>query len=61
MIGPFSRIIARYLASAMVTYGLLAEPDVIAMNPDVIMIIGLVLGGAVEMAYATAKKAGWVT
>lgn len=61
MIGPASRIIARYLASLLVTAGYLLpeEARVLAMDPDVLMIIGMILGGGTEMAYGFARKKGW--
>lgn len=53
MIGPISRIILRYLSAALVTYGLLS-PDMgaqIAADPDLVALIGLIVGVAVEGGY----------
>ena len=56
-----ARIIARYLAGALVAYGLLEHPDARAMEPDLALLIGMGLGGLVEGAYALAKRFGWAT
>ncbi|KZX95923.1 hypothetical protein A3747_13670 [Sulfitobacter sp. HI0076] len=63
MIGPISRIILRYLSAALVTYGLLS-PDMgaqIAADPDLVALIGLIVGVAVEGGYTLAKRRGWAT
>jgi len=63
MIGPISRIILRYLAAALVTYGIVPV-DVgaqIAMDPDLIALLGLALAAAVEGVYTLAKRRGWAT
>ena len=59
---PLARIILRYLAGAAVTYGSVA-PDTAEslMDPDVVLMLGLVIGAAVEGAYAFAKRRGWAT
>ena len=51
MIAPLSRILARYVASAFVTYGAIASPDA--------ALIGLGLGGLTEGVYALAVRFGW--
>lgn len=61
MIGPFSRIFARWLASALVTYGLMVAPDAAAIEPDLIVIIGGLLGATTEAVYALARRRGWAT
>ena len=63
MIGPISRIILRYLAAALVTYGIVPV-DVgaqIAMDPDLIALLGLTLAALVELIYNLAKRRGWAT
>ena len=63
MIAPISRIILRYLAAALVTYGLVPV-DVgaqIAMDPDLIALLGLTLAALVELIYNLAKRRGWAT
>jgi|AntRauTorcE11897_2_1112592.scaffolds.fasta_scaffold38223_2 hypothetical protein len=61
MIGPISRIILRYVSGAMVAYGLVPQ-DVgaeIAVDPDLLALLGLALGASTEIAYAFAVKRGW--
>lgn len=63
MTAVISRIVLRYLAAALVTAGYL-DADLgqqIGADPDLIMLVGLALGAAVEMAYAAAKRLGWST
>ena len=63
MIGPISRIVLRYLAAALVTYGIVPV-DVgaqIAMDPDLIALLGLALATLVEIIYTLAKRRGWAT
>lgn len=63
MIGPISRIALRYIAAALVTYGLVPH-DVgsqIAVDPDLISLAGAVIGFATEALYAIAKRKGWAT
>lgn len=61
MIGPIARILARYIAGALVAYGLFSAPDAAAIEPDLVTLLGAVIGAAVEVAYAVAKRAGWRT
>ena len=61
MLGPISRILARWAASALVTYGLLVAPDAAAIEPDLIILIGGALGAITEASYALAKRNGWAT
>lgn len=67
MIGPISRIILRYLAGALVAYGLLDAPmgDQIASDPDILSFVSLGVGTAAglatEVGYALAKRWGWAT
>lgn len=63
MIGPISRIILRYVAAALVTYGLIPHEvgSQIATDPDLIVMVGLGLGAAVELGYAVARRRGWAT
>lgn len=61
MIAPLSRIIARYLAASLVTYGLVAAPDVAFLEPQIATIAGVILSASVEAAYAFAKRRGWAT
>jgi preprotein translocase subunit Sec61beta len=63
MIGPIARIILRYVAAALVTYGLvpLEVGAQIAVDPDLIAVLGLALGAMVEIGYALARRRGWAT
>ena len=61
MIGPFARIIARYISGSLVTYGIFTAPEAAQLNPDIVLIVGAVLGAAVEFVYAYAKRKGWAT
>ena len=61
--GPAARIFLRYIAAALVSYGILPI-DVgaqVAVDPDLIAITGAALGVAVEGVYALAKRRGWAT
>jgi hypothetical protein len=63
MTGPISRIILRYGVGAMVAYGLI-EADLgnqIAVDPDLIAMVGLGIGAMVEGGYVLAKRKGWAT
>lgn len=59
MIGPLTRILARYVASALVTYGFIAAPDAAVMEPDLAILIGVAVGAVAEGAYALARRFGW--
>jgi len=63
MIGPIARIVLRYVAAALVTYGLvsLEVGAQIAVDPDLIAVLGLALGALVEVGYALARRRGWAT
>ncbi len=65
--GPIARIVVRYAAGALVTYGL-ATPEVatlISDDPEVNRLAVLVIGGAMaalaELAYSFAKRTGGAT
>ena len=59
MIAPLSRILARYTASALVTYGAIAPPDAAFMEPEIALLIGLGIGALTEGVYALAVRFGW--
>lgn len=61
MLAPLTRIIARYIAGALVAYGLMAPHEAVAMHPDLVAIVGAGLGVAVEFVYAFARRRGWAT
>jgi len=57
------RIVMRYLSGALVSYGVIPH-DVgadLAMDPDVALVLGGVIGVATEAGYAFAKRRGWAT
>ena len=65
--GPFARIIMRYLAGALVAKGIL-DPTIggtLASDPDILMavevVLGLIVGAVSEFSYARAKKTGGPT
>lgn len=61
LVPVFARIAARYLAGALVAVGALAAGSEaqIAADPEVLMILGGVLGAATEGFYALARSRGW--
>ena len=61
LIPVFARIAARYLAGALVAVGAVAAGSEaqIAADPEVLMILGGVLGAVTEGFYALARKQGW--
>ena len=63
MIAVISRILARYLAAALMTAGLIAPDvaDTLGTDPDVLMAIGAGIALAVEGAYVAARRLGWAT
>lgn len=63
MVPVISRIIARYLSGGLMSIGLLS-PDLaaqFAMDPDVALVLGAIIGAVTEGAYAFAKARGWAT
>ena len=59
MIAPLARIVGRYIAGALVTYGVLAPEDAAMLHPEFVAIAGAALGALVEGVYALAKRKGW--
>ena len=62
-VAVISRIVARYLSGALVSYGAVS-PEVgadLAMDPDVALVLGGIIGAATEGIYAWARKMGWAT
>ena len=57
------RILARYLAGALVSYGVIPHEvgADLAVDPDVALAIGFALTAFTEGAYALAKRLGWAT
>jgi len=57
------RIAMRYLSGALVSYGVIPH-DVgadLAVDPDVALVLGAIIGAVTEAGYAYAKKRGWTT
>ena len=61
LVPVFARIAARYLAGALVAAGALAAGSEaqIAADPEVLMILGGIIGAVTEGFYALARKQGW--
>lgn len=59
----FIRIALRYIAGYLVFRGVLPEDiaDMIASDPEIALLLGGALAGAVEGMYALAKRLGWRT
>lgn len=63
MVPVLSRIIARYVSGGLMTIGVLS-PDLaqeFAMDPDVALVLGAIIGAATEAVYAWAKRKGLAT
>lgn len=56
-----ARIAARYLAGGLVAAGVLAAGSEaqIATDPEVLMILGGIIGAVTEGLYAVARRKGW--
>ena len=63
MIPVLARIILRYASGALVTYGLIPHEvgAELAMDQELALILGGVIGAATEGVYAFAKRKGWAT
>lgn len=55
---PIARIILRYGVGAIVGA---SQAELLAGDPDVVSVIALAVGAAVEAAYVLAKRKGWNT
>lgn len=58
MIAPIARIGARYIAGALVAYGM-SPADAAALQPEFALIVGSALALVTETVYAVAVKKGW--
>lgn len=56
---PVIRIVLRYLSGFLVAKGWLSAEYDLASDPDVILVAGLIVGAATEVAYLIARKLGW--
>lgn len=61
MTAVLSRILARYVSGALVAYGLIPHEvgQELAMDPDVALMLGAVIGAVAEGFYAFARARGW--
>lgn len=57
---PVARIILRYLSGLTVGGAPLIAPY-LAVDPDMVMVTGAIIGFGVEGVYALAKRRGWST
>jgi len=63
MIPVIARIVARYVSGGLMTIGVLS-PDLaqqFAMDPDVALVLGGIIGATTEGIYAWVKSKGWAT
>ena len=63
MSAVITRIVLRYLSGLLVGYGVLPHEvgSQLAVDPDVALVLGAIIGAATEGFYAWAKKKGWAT
>lgn len=63
MIAVIARIIMRYLAGALVAWGLITAEagQALGSDADLTLLLGVALGAVAEWGYALAKKYGWAT
>lgn len=63
MSAVITRIVLRYLSGLLVGYGVLPHEvgSQLAVDPDVALVLGGIIGAATEGFYAWAKKKGWAT
>jgi predicted Kef-type K+ transport protein len=59
--GPYIRIALRYIAGYLVLKGVLPADlaEMIANDPEISAMIGLLIAGVVEGAYTLARRFGW--
>lgn len=55
---PFARIMLRYIIGAVIG---MAQAEQLAADPDIVTVVALGIGAAVEAAYVWAKRKGWAT
>ena len=62
-VAVIARIVARYVSGALASYGLVS-PEVgaeLAMDPDVALVLGAIIGAVTEGIYAWVKQRGYAT
>jgi hypothetical protein len=55
---PIARILIRYGVGLIIGAD---AADLLAGDPDVVTVLAVALGGAVEVVYNLAKRKGWAT
>lgn len=55
---PTARILLRYAVGAVLG---LDAGNTLAGDPDVVTVVAIAIGAAVEVVYSIAKKKGWAT
>ena len=55
---PIARIVVRYVVGLVIGMDAAA---IAAGDPDLIAVVAIVIGAAVEAAYGVAKRKGWAT
>ena len=55
---PLARIVIRYIVGAVIG---MDAGDTLAGDPDLVTMLALGIGVAVEVLYAIAKRKGWTT
>lgn len=56
--GPIARIILRYGVGAVIGA---SQAELLAGDPDVVAMVALAVGAAVEAVYVFARRKGWAT
>lgn len=59
MIAPIARIAARYIAGALMAYGIIPSDEAAILEPEIALAVGAVIGALTEAIYAVAIKKGW--
>lgn len=55
---PLARIVIRYAVGLIVGAD---AAELLAGDPDIVTVVAVAIGGAVEVAYNLAKRKGWAT
>ena len=55
---PIARILIRYAVGLIIGAD---AADIVAGDPDVVSVVAVAIGAAVEVAYTLAKRKGWAT
>ena len=55
---PIARVLIRYIVGAVIG---MDGAAILVGDPDVVTVVALGIGAAVEVAYTMAKRKGWAT